>query len=307
MKVVVTGVNGFVGRHLAIELADQGHEVIGMGLGPPDPVVSPNLSDYHEVDLRQRWPAVDCDGVVHLAALSEVGPSFDHPQEYIEANSAPMTHLGEALLKVKKHIRIVVVSTGAVYRGPYGIAWDEVTPVVPSSPYIVSKLVTEAQSSYYHDRGLDVIVMRPFNHIGPGQRNGFLLPDLVSGIREWKKSGHPLRVGNLDTRRDYTDVRDVARAYRLALEAPRLAERVFNICSGKSISGRELLETVSTAFSFQHPPDTTDDPTKFRPGDPKDIFGDNTAIHQALGWRPAIPVLQSVRDVVQAESEIGLA
>jgi GDP-4-dehydro-6-deoxy-D-mannose reductase len=298
MRVVVTGVNGFVGRHLVRELADHSHSVIGMGLGPPDPAISGRLSDYHAVDLRQRWPLVDCDGVVHLAALSEVGPSFDDPQGYIEANSAPMTHLGEALLASRKQTRVVVVSTGAVYEGPCGTAWNEATPIVPSSPYALSKMVTEAQCAYYNNRGLDVIVMRPFNHIGPGQRAGFLLPDLVSGLVEWRTSGAPLRVGNLGTRRDYTDVRDVVRAYRLALEAPRLDHRVLNVCSGKSISGHELFEAVSAALGIQDPPGVTVDPSKIRPGDTDEILGDNSAIRTTLGWQPSIPLVQSVRDVV---------
>lgn len=297
MKVIITGINGFVGQHLMRELTDHGHDVIGMGLGPADDQVAHLVSEYLSVDLRRYWPAVDCDAIVHLAALSAVGPSFKDPQLYIESNSAPMTHLGEALLAVPKRVRVVVISTGAVYGGAETRPLDEGASTVPSSPYIVSKLVTEAQSSYYRRRGLDILVMRPFNHLGPGQATGFLLPDLVSGVVNWMQTGEAVLVGNLHTRRDYTDVRDVARAYRLALEAPRINKPVLNVCSGKSVSGLEILQMVARALAVEQP-DVEVDESKLRPGDPEEVRGDNTAIMQSLGWQPSIPVSQSVWDMI---------
>jgi len=303
MKVVVTGVGGFVGQHLVRELVGNGHNVIGLGLGSADWHDARLMTDYLAVDLRNSWPLIDCDAVVHLAALSAVGPSFTEPQRYIEANSAPLTHMGEALLTTTRRARILVVSTGAVYQGPSGSAWKEDTRILPSSPYIVSKLVTEMQSAYYQRRGLDIVVMRPFNHIGPGQRTGFLLPDLVEGVRTWIQTGAPLSVGNLGTRRDYTDVRDVVRAYRLALEAPQLNATIFNVCSGKSVSGHELLASVTRALSPGRPPEIVVDESKLRPGDPEEIRGDNTAINTALGWRPTIPTDQSVRDVIVSATD----
>lgn len=300
MRIAVTGVNGFVGQHLVRELTGHGHTVVGMGLGSAEWDTAQLMTDYVTVDLRQRWPSIDVDAVVHLAALSAVEPSFADPQRYIEANSAPMTHLGEALLSTTERVRVIVVSTGAVYDGPAGAPWNENTPVVPSSPYIVSKLVTEAQTAYYRRRGLDLVVMRPFNHVGPGQRTGFLLPDLVSGVRTWLQTGVAMSVGNLNTYRDYTDVRDVVRAYRLALEAPELHANVLNICSGQSVSGRELLATVAETLAPGRQPDTVVDNARLRPGDPAEIRGDNTAIQDALGWRPSIPMSQTVRDVVRS-------
>ena len=298
MKVAVTGVNGFVGRHLVRELTDHGHAVIGMGLGPAENAVGHLLCDYVAVDLCQRWPSVDCDAVVHLAALSAVGPSFEDPQLYIESNSAPITNMGEALLSMTRRVRVVMVSTGAVYRTPADSSLDESSPIAPSSPYIVSKILTEAQSEYYRQRGLDILVMRPFNHIGPGQGAGFVLPDLVSGVRKWIQTGAAVSVGNLATRRDYTDVRDVVRAYRLALEAPQVTAAVLNVCSGESVSGGELLDAISDALGIGHRPDIKIDKAKLRPSDPGEVRGDNAAIRNTLGWRPSIDVLQTVRDVV---------
>ena len=301
MKVAVTGVNGFGGRHLVRELISHGHTVIGMGMGPAEEEIGPLLSEYVAVDLRQRWPSVDCDAVVHLAALSSVGPSFKDPQLYIESNSAPLTHMGEALLSTTGRARVVVVSTGAVYRTPADSPLDESAPIVPSSPYIVSKILTEAQSAYYRQRGLDILVMRPFNHVGPGQGGGFLIPDLVTGITNWIRTGEAVSVGNLATRRDYTDVRDVVRAYRLALEAPQVTAPMLNVCSGKSVSGRELLDLVAGALTDGQHPEIVVDRARLRPGDPGEVRGNNTAILEALGWQPSINLVQTVRDVVDSE------
>jgi GDP-4-dehydro-6-deoxy-D-mannose reductase len=300
MKVVVSGVNGFVGRHLVRELTCHGHDVIGMGLDSAGTDIGPLLSDHVEVDLRQRWPSVHCDAVVHLAALSAVEPSFRDPQRYIESNSAPLTRLAEALLSTNERVRVVVVSTGAVYHTADNQSLNEGSPINPSSPYIVSKILTEAQSAYYRQRGLDILVMRPFNHIGPGQGPGFLLPDLVSGVAHWMETEEAVRVGNLATRRDYTDVRDVVRAYRLALEAPRVTAPVLNVCSGKSVSGRELLDLVADALTDGRRPEVLVDQAKLRPGDPGEVRGNNTAIREALGWQPSIELVQTVRDVVDS-------
>lgn len=298
MRIVITGVNGFVGQHLVRELVDHGHTVTGIGLGPATGDTSHLLHAYVAADLRDRWPAVDCDAIVHLAGLSQVGPSFEAPQWYIEANSAPVTHLGEALLTGSGDVRVLIVSTGAVCKGARGIRWDEDAPTDPSSPYIVSKLVTEAQSAYYRNRGLDFVVMRPFNHVGPGQKSGFLLPDLVHGVEQWKRTRLPLTVGNLDTRRDYTDVRDVVRAYRLAVEAPYVKSNVFNVCSGDSISGHELLTLVTDLLTPGDPPEFKIADDKLRPGDPVDIRGDNSRIHSELDWQPSVPITRSVHDFV---------
>ncbi len=297
MRVLVTGVNGFVGHHLASELVAAGHEVVGAGLGSVSPGVATVLADYVECDLVQGWPELHAEAVVHLAALSAVGPSFADPQRYIVANSAPITHLGEAQLASDRHARVVVVSTGAIYGANEGEPLSEASPMVPTSPYAVSKMLNEAQCAYYRRRGVDVVVMRPFNHIGPGQGPGFILPDLVAGLLEARETGAALRVGNLDTRRDYTDVRDVVRAYRLAVESPTVGASVLNVCSGRSVPGKDILETAAEVLG-QATPVVEVDETRLRPDDPVEVRGDNGAIRSALGWSPEIPIERSVQDFV---------
>lgn len=297
MRVAVTGVNGFVGQHLARELVDAGHIVVGVGLGTVAPGLQTVLADYAECDLSRAWPPVEAEGIVHLAALSAVGPSFNDPQRYLEANSAPLTHLAEAMLRQGRAPRIVVVSTGAVYGANDGIPLVESAPMVPTSPYVVSKMLTEAQCAYYRRRGLDVLAMRPFNHIGPGQGAGFILPDLVAGVVRWRDHGKPVTVGNLTTRRDYTDVRDVVRAYRLTLESLAAPLPVLNVCSGVSVSGQTLLNEVARAVGV-HDPAVVVDSALLRPSDPHEVRGDHTLIQRTVGWVPRIPLEQTVADVV---------
>lgn len=290
MRVAVSGVNGFVGGHLVPELTDHGHDVVGIGMGAPAPSVADLVSDYHDQDLTDAWPPVRADAVVHLAGLSAVGPSFRDPQGYIQANSAPVTNLCEWQLAAGVSPRTVVVSTGAVYAP--GVGLSETSPTHASSPYVVSKLLVELQCAYYRRLGLDVTVIRPFNHIGPGQQQGFLLPDLIAGVAQGA-----VTAGNLDTYRDYTDVRDVARAYRLAVEAERIDVEVMNVCSGSSVSGRTMLDLVVSELGVPVP-EVTVDPARLRPDDPPEIVGDNGLIAATLGWTPTIDIRSTVRDAL---------
>jgi GDP-4-dehydro-6-deoxy-D-mannose reductase len=290
VRVLVSGVNGFVGGHLVRELSEHGHDVVGLGIGAPAPGVADRLADYRDQDLAAAWPSVPADAVIHLAGLSAVGPSFGDPQGYIQGNSAPVTHLCEGLLADGRSRRVVVVSTGAVYAP--GVRLHEGSPTQASSPYGVSKLLVETQCAYYRRRGLDVTVMRPFNHIGPGQQQGFLLPDLIAGVTE-----RQLTVGNLDTRRDYTDVRDVVRAYRLAVEAEWLDPPVLNICSGRLVTGLTMLELVTAELGATGLEVIVDE-ARLRPDDPEEISGDNSLIKHVLDWEPEVDLTQTVRDTV---------
>lgn len=297
-RVAVTGVNGFVGRHLVAELVAGGAQVVGLGHEPHGG--PPGLSDYVSQDLTQGWPrGLDVDAVVHLAGLSAVGPSFDAPQRYLEQNSAMVTHLCEGVLEHCPQVRVLVVSSGAVYDARQPQPLTEEARIGFSSPYVVSKVLVENQVAHYASRGLDAVVARPFNHIGPGQGGGFLVPDLLAGAETAATAGEPMRVGDLDTRRDYTDVRDVVRAYRLLVEAEDLEDRVFNVCSGRSWSGRELLGLLESAWPYG-PVRVEVDPGRVRPGDPREIVGDHGRLQAAVGWKPEVDVPTSVHDFVTA-------
>ena len=293
--IVVTGVNGFVGKHLVRVLHKNNLSVIGIGRETAvDPEIRGLISDYVVADLSQLWPKlsnVDC--VIHLAGLAAVGPSFDDPQRYITANSSMVTHMAEYYLVAEKKPRLIVVSSGAIYESNQMMPLTEKSVVGFNSPYAVSKILVENQCKYYRTRDLDCVVVRPFNHIGPGQLEGFLVPDVINQL----KNGSSVTVGNISTKRDYTDVRDIARAYYLLATKPKLNHVVYNICSGKSVSGEEIVNTLKK-LAYAESATIQIDRSKIRPTDPPDIYGDASALKSDVGWEPEITLKQTLRDAL---------
>lgn len=299
--LVVTGANGFVGAHVAEIAASRGVEVWGIARErEANPRLAPHVTRYFAADLQHEWP-VDAapSAVVHLAGLAAVGPSFTAPQRYLNVNSAIMTTMSEALLARGGDTRVVVVSSGTVYATPVDTTpIAETAPTIPTSPYAVAKILVETQAAYYARRGLDTVVARPFNHIGPGQGTGFLIPDLATALRTLAP-GAPLTVGNLDAARDYTDVRDVANAYLTLAFAADHDHRVYNVASGSSHTGRDVLETIAEALG-RDVPDTVVDAARLRPNDPPHIAGDASRLRDEFAWAPRIGWRESVADFLTA-------
>jgi GDP-4-dehydro-6-deoxy-D-mannose reductase len=301
-KILVTGINGFVGQHLAHELHDSGHVVIGIGGPQGSAEQSAYISTYLKLDLTKKEDAekIDFKGVdyvIHLAGLAAVGPSFDSPMLYITTNIGIETNLYETALAKKIFPRFLIISSGSLYDPKAGLPLTEESTVLPSSPYAVSKLGQEHMGQYYAQRGFESIIARPFNHIGPGQSPGFIVPDLAKQIidNEQGKSDKVL-VGNMDSQRDYTDVRDIARAYRLLLEKGRPGA-VYNICSGTSRSGQELLDGLLKQSDKK--PAIEQDPDKMRPVQGADIiYGSHQKLSNDTGWEPIISIEKTLSDVM---------
>jgi len=299
--IAITGVDGFVGRHVAALADEQGYHVVGLARAPsPDRELAKHLSSYHQADLRTEWPLEEpVDAVIHLAGLAAVGPSFREPQKYIDWNSAIVTTMCEAIVAVgdADRVRVVGISTGAVYdSGASGAPLEENAPLAASSPYVVSKLLVERQFEYYSKRGLDVVIARPFNHVGPGQSRGFLVPDLAAKIRG-HRAGDTMLTGNLSTERDYTDVRDVARAYLLLAAAPSHNELAYNVASGRSLSGQRILALVANSLDIPAPATKTDQ-SLLRATDAQRVVGSAERLRSEFGWMPGIGIEQSISDYV---------
>lgn len=297
-SLIVTGIDGFVGRHVARQAKAAGMAVHGIGYASGlDASVADSLDTYIPADLRQGWPSTpNADAVIHLAALAAVGPSFDHPQEYIEANSAMVTHMAEHLVSSGFEGTVLAVSSGAVYEPNEDGALTETSPIGVTSPYVVSKMLVENQLDYYRRRGLRTVVTRPFNHIGPGQNPGFLVPDLCRQLVDHDPT-QPMPVGNLTTHRDYLDVRDVASAYLTLVTSPTHRHLVYNVCSGVSVSGTEILERICAAMGIPVPAIHAD-PTRYRPVDAQKVTGSSARLREELGWAPQYPLEQSIADAV---------
>jgi GDP-4-dehydro-6-deoxy-D-mannose reductase len=294
MRVLVTGGSGFVGGHLLRELTEHGHEVISWGLGGAE------TDSTVQVDLRDAQALVErdlqgLDAVIHLAGLAQVSNSFEQPAEYVSTNTGMQINLMEALLHQGSHARVLVVSTGGVYRsGPDVIT--ETSPTEPSNPYVVSKLTQELLASYYAQRGLEVIIARPFNHIGPGQQRGYLVSDLAGQIAALERvGGGTVSVGNLESERDYTDVRDVVAAYRCLITDGRSGE-IYNVCSGVSRTGAELLERFTALAS--EPISSTAETGLKRPIDANQVRASNLKIQSDTGWHPTIAIAATLADTL---------
>lgn len=299
-QVVITGINGFVGKHLTRELKSAGHKVIGLDRSETvHEEIADLVDDYRTADLAAGWPELpDVDAIIHLAGLAAVAPSFDNPQAYININSAIVTNMCEYYLKQERKPRILIISSGTVYDPSLPMPLHEEDGLAYTSPYVVSKALLEAQAHYYNIRGIECAIMRPFNHVGPGQMPGFLVPDLAERIRARESMSGPIEVGNLDTKRDYTDVRDVVKAYRLvATKEGKLDHPIYNVCSGVSHSGHEVLNAIVNAMGIEKPEAVVNE--KFlRPNDIMDIRGDNSHLVNEFNWKLTYNFEQTIADFV---------
>lgn len=298
LTIGVTGAEGFVGRKVVAIAAERGHRVVAISRRAGDVVgAERSLS----ADLRREWPDTGpLDAVIHLAGLAAVGPSFADPAGYLSDNGSIVATLGEWALGQEVPPRIIGVSSGAVY-APSDSPLPEDAEVQFASPYVVSKMLVENLLTYYGQRGLDVVAARPFNHIGPGQGPGFLIPDLYDAV-DATPEGDAVVVGDLSTRRDYCDARDVARAYVLLAERSRTAHALYNVASGRSLSGRDILEMICAAMGREVPAIATDQ-SRLRPNDNPRVEGSAERLRADTGWMPDIPVERSIADYVEWRRE----
>jgi GDP-4-dehydro-6-deoxy-D-mannose reductase len=303
LRVLITGASGFAGGYLARACAQAGDEVFGVcrsgNLGGAEGhAFAVDLCDRPAVRdaFRRAAPEV----VYHLAALSSVGRSWDDPATTVEQNVAGAVNVLEALRLDAPAARTVWVSTCEVYGTSAKLPIDESAPILPASPYAVSKAAGEQLAAVYGDAyGLEIIRARPFSHTGPGQRAIFIVSSLARQAAEARLAGEPhahIATGNPETRRDFTDVRDVVRAYRLLAE--RAEPGVYNVCSGQSVSAGEqvqLLAEILAPIEVQHEVNSA----RVRAREVMDLRGSNERLARATGWQPEIPFRQTVSDVVE--------
>ncbi len=302
-SLTITGIDGFVGRHVAKLAKSAGLTVRGVSRSLELPLeLAEYVDEYYSADLTEEFPAnALSDAIIHLAGLAAVGPSFSAPQLYVNANSSMITNMCETILDLgcQTDTRIVGISTGAVYaQSLSGEPIAETDPIVMSSPYVVSKVLVENLLSYYSSRGVKSVIARPFNHIGPGQGPGFIVPDLWEKLRNLR-SAEPLRVGNLETQRDYLDVRDVAAAYLSLATSDAFGEETFNVCSGNSVSGLAVLAALCAELEIPIP-ELYIDETLLRPNDTAKIAGSAKKLRLKLGWEPVFTLSQSIADFVRS-------
>jgi len=307
VRALITGASGFAGSWLVRACAQAGDEVIALSRRgtvrrtgeAPNAVTGVSVDLRDGEGVRAAVARARPDVVYHLAALSSVGRSWESPAQTLSENTATAVNLLEALRREAPGARVVWVSTCEVYGVPDALPLAESAPIQPANPYAVSKASAEMLAAVYaraHD--LEIIRVRPFSHSGPGQRPIFLLASLTRQAAEGRRRGvSQLTVvtGNPHTRRDFTDVRDVVRAYRLLAEhAPA---GVYNVSTGASVSAAEqvaLLGEVIAPIAIRHEVD----PARVRASEVMDLRGDHAALTAATGWEPEIPLRQTMAEAV---------
>jgi GDP-4-dehydro-6-deoxy-D-mannose reductase len=244
--------------------------------------------------IRDAAPEV----VFHLAALAHVGRSWGDPAATLAENGTINLNLLEAVRAEAPEAMVVAVSSGEVYGPPAALPVDEGALLRPQNPYAVSKAAGDLLGGFYADaHGLRIARPRAFNHAGPGQPPIYALASFARQVAaglESRAAAVRVVTGNPDARRDYTDVRDVVRAYRLL--AARGEPGVYNVCSGVSRSARELIAGLSEVAGV--PVETEVDPTKLRAHEVMEIRGSHDRLHAATGWQPEIPLEQTLRDTL---------
>lgn len=295
-RALVTGLGGFTGRYLAYELEAAGYEVYGTSHG--NEPVGPRM---YAVDLCRRddlarlvaqvQPVV----VAHLAAISFV--AHGDLEEIYRVNVVGTRNLLEALAGLERRPRAVLLASSANIYGNAAVSLiDESVPAAPANDYAVSKLAMECMARLWMDR-LPIIITRPFNYTGVGQAQQFLLPKIVSHFQRREKV---IELGNMDVERDFSDVRTIARAYAALLSAaPR--GRVFNICSGTTVSLREILGMMADIAGYEI--DARVNPAFVRANEVKRLHGDASALRDAIGiWEPI-----ALRDTLGWMYQAGLS
>ena len=300
MRVLITGASGFAGAHLARLCTHAGDTVTGVSRSGGSGCLRLDLLDAPAV--TELVASVRPEVVYHLAALSSVGRSWEAPAQTLEANIGGAVNLLEAVRSGAPAARVVWASSCEVYGVPERLPIRESAPVAPANPYAVSKAAGEQLVHVYSAAyGLQVVIARPFNHTGPGQRDIFIVSSLARQAAQARRAGvSELRVvtGNPDTRRDFTDVRDVVRAYRLVADSASASGEVLNVSTGRSISAAEqvaLLGELLDGIEVEH----IVDPARVRAHEVMDLAGSPERIRAAVGWQPEIPYRETLRQTIE--------
>jgi GDP-4-dehydro-6-deoxy-D-mannose reductase len=290
-RVLVTGASGFAGRHLVDACAAAGDEVVP---APPSSAV-----DLRDADAARRVVAgARPDVVYHLAAQAHVGRSWEDPAGTVEGNLAMTLNVLDAVRAAAPDAVVLLIGSGEVYGPPATLPTSEDAPLRPQNPYAVSKASGDLLGGMYADaHGLRVVRARAFNHSGPGQEPIYAIANFAKQVAAGIDAGEdPVNVviGNPDTRRDFTDVRDIVRAYRML--AARGESGAFNICSGVAHSARELLAALGRVTGVQIGFEV--DCARVRAHEVMEVRGSFERLREATGWAPEIPLDTTLADSV---------
>lgn len=301
MKILVTGACGFVGRHLISELTAHGHQVIGLDMGTmPAWLTAPTFISANITDaaaMEKIVADVTPDACIHLAAWAFVPSGTVAPAKILDINLVGTTHVLEAFRKTSSTARILFISTSHVYgMRARSAPIQEEDLLGPDTFYAISKAAADQICLLYAKQyGMNIVVARPHNHIGPGQSPQFSIASFARQVAAIRNGAPPaMKVGNLDNHRDFTDVRDIVRAYRLLIEKGSTG-KAYNIASGREVRVGDVLTRLCELAGVK--PDISRDPAFYRPADENPIL-DTQRIRKDTGWAPVIPLDQTLTDIL---------
>ncbi len=312
MRILITGAGGFVGKNLIehLQKTTPNAEIHGASLTTPTDL---RISDviFHAIQLKSAEEVnalitrVQPNYIYHLAAQAFVPRSFEAPWETLENNIQAQVNIFQACIHEKITPRILVVSSAEIYGRvpPEQLPITEEAELRPTSPYSVSKITQDMLAlQYYLSHNLPIMRARPFNHFGPGQNSNFVAPAFASQIAHIEQGLQEavIKVGDLSAKRDFTDVRDIVRAYRLILEEGDPGD-VYNVASGHARSIQSLLDTLleNSTVAIK----VVVDDALLRPTTIPVLEGDSARLTNKTGWRPTIPFEQSLTDILEEQRQ----
>ncbi len=306
MKVLITGITGFVGSHMAELCQEKGHEVHGTTRWRSDKKNIAHLDNLHlhECDLTDSNAVLSVikkvkpDRIFHLAAQSYVHASWIEPMQTLDTNIRSELNILEAVREIPDYDPLIqIAGSSEEYGNAEFMPITESTPLEPVSPYGVSKVTQDLLArQYFKSYGIKCVVTRAFNHTGRRRGDVFVCSNFAKQIVEIEKGKRPVILhGNLDAERDFTDVRDIVHAYWLALEKGQPGE-VYNICSGKSIPIKNILRKLVQLSKVDI--DLKQDPKRMRPSDLVVLLGNCDKFKKATGWQPTFSITDTLKELL---------
>lgn len=311
MKVLITGATGFVGQYMLENLASHKVDYFGTSFNNLDKNFKkffPKAENkIFKIDLKNRDEVkkliekIKPEAVIHLAALASPTDSWNILEEMLTNNMLSQLNILEAVRNVNPKIKVITISSGQVYGAvsANGVPLKESNAIKPNNPYASSKVFQETLSTqYFYNYNMPTIIIRPLNHIGPRQDGNFAIPSFVKQIVDIEKGlKEPvIKVGNLDAKRDFLDVRDVCEAYYLAITKGTPGE-AYNLGSGRVYRMKEILEMLISYSKVDIKVEV--DKNLLRPSDMPILLADYSKFHEATGWKPRYKIEQTLKDILE--------
>lgn len=308
-KALITGIGGFVGSHLSELLISKNISVYGF-YHPSHPISNLDhlkneinlipLDIFQSKNIKKYLKTIKPDYIFHLAAVSSPSQSFQNSLFTLENNILGELNLLDALVAVNSKAKILIIGSSEEYGNVTKNPVSESAAIAPLSPYAISKVAQDFLGyQYFLRENLQIVRVRPFNHTGPRQAANFVVPAFASQIAKIEKVGSGvIKVGNLTSFRDFTDVRDMVKAYLLALEKGDIGE-VYNLGNAKALKIEDVLNSLISLSSAKI--EVKIDKSRFLPIDIKKIYCDYSKFHKQTGWKPQIPIQKTLMDTLEYE------